>query len=88
MRRKGSPSFYAVLREKFALPAGQAPHGPGQGGAFAIRTSMQGQLYGVRALDPIVLGGVALVLAAIAFVACAVPARRASRIDPLIALTD
>jgi NAD+ kinase len=32
VRRKGSPSFYAVLREKFALPAGQAPHGPGQGG--------------------------------------------------------
>jgi len=28
VRRKGSPSFYAVLREKFALPAGQAPHGP------------------------------------------------------------
>ncbi len=28
VRRKNSPSFYAVLREKFALPAGQAPHGP------------------------------------------------------------
>jgi NAD+ kinase len=28
VRRKGSPSFYAVLREKFALPAGQAPHAP------------------------------------------------------------
>jgi NAD+ kinase len=28
VRRKASPSFYAVLREKFALPAGQAPHGP------------------------------------------------------------
>jgi NAD+ kinase len=28
VRRKGSPSFYGVLREKFGLPAGQAPHGP------------------------------------------------------------
>ena len=32
VRRRGSPSFYAVLREKFALPAGQAPHGPEQAG--------------------------------------------------------
>lgn len=35
VRRKGSPSFYAVLREKFALPAGQAPHGQGQAGPSA-----------------------------------------------------
>jgi NAD+ kinase len=33
VRRRGSPSFYAVLREKFALPAGQAPHGPEQAGS-------------------------------------------------------
>jgi ABC-type antimicrobial peptide transport system permease subunit len=39
-------------------------------------------------LDPAVLGSVAGVLAIVAFIACAVPARRAARIDPVIALSD
>jgi ABC-type lipoprotein release transport system permease subunit len=39
-------------------------------------------------MDPQVLAAVAALLAIVALTACAVPARRASRIDPLIALTD
>jgi ABC-type antimicrobial peptide transport system permease subunit len=39
-------------------------------------------------MDPIVLALVAAVLGVVAFLACAVPARRAARIDPLVALTD
>jgi putative ABC transport system permease protein len=60
----------------------------GLAGALAIRKSMEAQLFGVRPMDPQVLAAVAALLAIVALTACAVPARRASRIDPLIALTD
>jgi ABC-type antimicrobial peptide transport system permease subunit len=42
----------------------------------------------VQPMDPLVLAAVGAVLALVAFVACAVPARRAARIDPLIALNE
>jgi putative ABC transport system permease protein len=45
-------------------------------------------LVGVEASDPAVYTGVALLLAVIAFVACYVPAARAARVDPMIALRD
>ena len=60
----------------------------GLAGAYAIRTAMATQLYGVQPMDPKVLALVTAVLGAVAFLACAVPARRAARIDPLVALTD
>jgi predicted permease len=62
--------------------------GVGLAGAFGIRRAMATQLYGVQPMDPIVLALVAAVLGVVAFLACAVPARRAARIDPLVALTD
>jgi putative ABC transport system permease protein len=60
----------------------------GFAGAFAIRRAMETQLFGVQPMDPIVLSAVTLALGLVAFLACAVPARRAARIDPLTALTD
>jgi predicted permease len=60
----------------------------GLAGAFGIRRAMETQLFGVQAMDPVVLALVTGVLGVVAFLACAVPARRASRIDPLIALND
>ncbi len=57
-------------------------------GAIAIRRAMEAQLFGVRPMEPAVLASVAGLLAIVALTACAVPARRAARIDPLIALTD
>jgi predicted permease len=62
--------------------------GVGLAGAFAIRRAMSTQLYGVQPMDPIVLAIVAGVLGVVAVLACAVPARRAAHIDPLVALTD
>jgi predicted permease len=54
--------------------------------AVAARGALQTQLYGIGALDPTVLVAVAAVLGVVALIACAVPARRASRIDPVVAL--
>lgn len=60
----------------------------GLAGAFAIRRAMATQLFGVQPMDPVVLALVTFVLGAVALLACAVPARRAARIDPMVALTD
>jgi putative ABC transport system permease protein len=62
--------------------------GVGLAGAFAIRRAMQTQLFGVQPMDPVVLSLVGILLSVVALLACALPARRASRIDPLIALSE
>src|SRR4029077_12105059 len=58
----------------------------GVGGAVALRKVMATQLIGISATDPLVLGGVCVVLFAVAVIAAWVPARHASRIDPAEAL--
>ena len=54
--------------------------------SFAVSGVLASILYGVKPHDPLVLGGVAGLLTAIAIVACLAPARRATRIDPITAL--
>jgi putative ABC transport system permease protein len=58
----------------------------GVAGALALSRLMTSVVYGVRVTDPLTYGGVAALLAAVAFVASYVPARRATRIDPLSAM--
>jgi putative ABC transport system permease protein len=58
----------------------------GLGGALALGRLVESELYGVRAANPAVLGGAAVLLAVIGLAAAAIPGWRASRIDPLEAL--
>ena len=55
-------------------------------GAVAMQKAIASEIYGVRPLDPLVLASVMALLAAVALAACAVPARRAMRVDPIVAL--
>jgi ABC-type antimicrobial peptide transport system permease subunit len=55
-------------------------------GAFALTRLFASLLLGVGTSDPLTFVGVALLLFATALLACWIPARRATRVDPLIAL--
>ncbi len=82
----GTPGriFELVLREGLALlAAGMAAGGVG---LLTLRRVLEAQLYGVTPGDPAVMVAAALLLGAVALVACAIPAGRATRIDPVIAL--
>jgi ABC-type antimicrobial peptide transport system permease subunit len=58
----------------------------GLAAAFGLARLITAFLFGVTAKDPVVFAGVPILLTAIAFLAVWLPARRASRVDPLVAL--
>ena len=55
-------------------------------GALFLARWISSLLFGIEPRDPLTFAGVAAVLTAVAFVACYIPARRTTRIDPIVAL--
>jgi putative ABC transport system permease protein len=58
----------------------------GVAGAYAVTRTMQSLLFEVSTTDPVTFALVPLLLAIVGFVACYIPARRATKVDPLVAL--
>ena len=79
-----SAALNLILREGLRVTA--VGVGVGLLLAIALDQLLAGMLYEVRGFDPSVLASAPLVLTAVALVACYLPARRASRVDPMIAL--
>lgn len=79
-----------ILRMVFAQGTRIAAAGIAIGilASLVLTTWMRSMLYAVAARDPLTLAGVAVVLALTAMVACYVPARRALRVDPVVALRN
>jgi putative ABC transport system permease protein len=76
--------LWLVLKEgaKFSLSG----IGLGLVGAFVVTRWLASELYGVGPVDPVTYVGVAVVMAAVTMLACYIPARRAMRVDPMVAL--
>jgi predicted permease len=78
--------FSLILREGLILL--MAGFLVGAAGAFAIRRALESQLFGVSATDPFVLTLVTITLALVTIAACTLPARRATNVEPIIALAE
>jgi putative ABC transport system permease protein len=79
-----SAVFRLIIRQGMGLAA--VGTGIGLSGAFALTRYLESLLYEVKPTDPLTFGGVVLLLLGVALLACWIPARRATKVDPLTAL--
>ena len=81
----GAPSVRRLVLRDGLRPAA-AGIAAGAAGALALSGLLEGLLYGVKPADPATIAGVAALLFACAAVASYLPARRATRVDPIVVL--
>jgi putative ABC transport system permease protein len=80
----GGDMLRMVLRQAMATVL--VGIGIGTAAALALTRFMSSVLFGVRAWDPMVFGGIAFLLVSVALLASYLPARRATKVDPMVAL--
>jgi putative ABC transport system permease protein len=83
----GAPRIFGLVLSEGALIVGAGALF-GLAVAFFLRRTLESLLYGIGAMDAVVVTIVAAVLVAVACIACVIPARRAAKTDPTIALTE
>jgi putative ABC transport system permease protein len=82
------PGGVVTLIVREGMIVGLIGIGAGLAAAFALSRALASLLFGVPAHDPFTFASVAVVLTLVALAACAVPAGRAARVDPMIALRE
>ena len=81
----GARDIYRLIVGRGMLLAG-AGVAAGLAASLALTRVMKSLLFGVDAADPAIFASVAAILTSAAFLACYLPARRAARVDPAVAL--
>jgi putative ABC transport system permease protein len=78
--------LWIVLRRSLIL--GMSGVTIGLGAALALTRLLMSLLYGVSPIDPVTFAGVGVLMVTVTLLACYLPARRATRVDPLVALRN